>query len=115
MAGRCTGPCDTWPVPYRFARRLRGLAVLGVILLGVVAFLALLAWRPWDARMGAEEAALALEQLEGGGPYSCQRQENDETIGLDDVDYFCVEESPEGWGYWIGTDGNGITQVLPAG
>ena len=102
-----------WLPPH--TRRLRGLAVLGLIVLGVVAFLGLLAWKPWDARMRAAEAALALEEEVGGGPYSCERQENDGTIGLADVDYFCVEESPDGWGFWIGTNGDEITEVLPAG
>ncbi|HXV34047.1 MAG TPA: hypothetical protein VD769_08565 [Gaiellaceae bacterium] len=102
-------------MPSWLTRRLRGLAVLGLIVLGVVAFLGFLAWRPWDARMGAAEAAPALAEEVGGGPYSCQRQEGDDTIELDDVDYVCVEEGPEGRGYWIGTDGDKITEVLPAG
>ncbi len=63
--------------------------------------------------MGAEEAALGLQREVGGGPYACERSENDGTIQLDDVDYYCVEES--GQGYWIGTDSDEITGVEPTG
>jgi hypothetical protein len=51
----------------------------------------------------------------GGGPYSCKREEDDGTIGLSDVDYYCESHTVIPSGYWIGTDGHKITALQSAG
>lgn len=71
----------------------------------------------WDPRMGAEAAGRALSALvHNGGVYVCRPIENDGTIPLDDVDYACgAVNKPILSGYWIGTDGDSITEVEPNG
>jgi hypothetical protein len=93
----------------------RLLVATAIVLLTAFGAWTLLIWTPWDARLGASEAARALEREVGGGPYSCERQEEDITIGLPDVDYFCTSQNARDSAYWIGTDGDKITDWLPAG
>jgi hypothetical protein len=90
-----------------FTRRLRGLAVIGLIVLGV-------------ARMGADEAAAALAELEGGGPYTCEREEYADVAEMNvghDIDYYCVEVDGGRYprAFLVGTDGGRITDRTPLG
>jgi hypothetical protein len=68
--------------------------------------------------MGAATAGRALTaRVHNGGVYVCRHIENDGTIvGLDDVDYVCnAVNRPILSGYWIGTDGDSITEIQPNG
>ena len=47
--------------------------------------------------------------------FTCKREENDGTISLKDVDYFCEPSAPAQDGYWIGTNAHRITQLQPSG
>ncbi len=90
---------------------------LGLVLL-VAGGIYTLATQPWDARVDAGEAAEQLVELrELEVSYTCTRQEEDETIALDDVDYACTPSINASGGplYWIGTNRSEITQILPAG
>ncbi len=94
----------------------RVIGPVSVIVL-VVSLLVAFAQRPWDLRMGANEAARALEaRLANGVRYRCEREEDDGSIAMDDVDYACGAVNRRGaMGYWIGTDVDEITEVLPSG
>jgi hypothetical protein len=93
------------------ARRAGGVAA--VVLAAAVVFWA---WsQREDPRLPAATAAVALQADVGADAgFTCTRQEEDASLALDDVDYFC--HAADGLtGYWIGTDEDGITGVQPAG
>jgi hypothetical protein len=89
---------------------------LALVVVAAVAATALYL-RPWDTRLSADEAERALAVRVGGGArFECAREENDGSIALDDVDYFCQRvDAPAESAYWIGTDDDGITETQPAG
>ena len=67
-----------------------------------------------DARLPPEVAAARLQALvQSPSPFQCQRLENDGSIQLDDVDYYCHRLDGV-TGYWIGTDNEGITEIQPS-
>lgn len=63
-----------------------------------------------DPRLPPKVAAVRLQALVKS-PYlfRCRRVENDGSIQLDDVDYYCENGVT---GYWIGTDDDRITEYL---
>jgi hypothetical protein len=73
-------------------------------------------WRPWDTRLPPDRAARALQaRLHTRWTFTCERQENDGTISLSDVDYVCEPSDPAEDGYWIGTNSRRITQLVSMG
>lgn len=85
---------------------------LGFAAVCVVAVVAFLLQR--DPRLPPEVAAVRLQALvKSPSPFQCRRIENDGSIQLDDVDYYC-ERRDGVTGYWIGTDGDGITEYQPS-
>ena len=76
----------------------------------------LVAWKPWDTRMGAARVAEALRvRLHTTMHYRCRGEGNDGSIALRDVDYFCVPVRGDGPGYWLGTSSSRITELQATG
>ena len=68
----------------------------------------------WDPRLGRETTARALQaQLHTRYGFRCIRQEKDESIPLDDVDYLCWPPDLDRDAYWVGTNSRRITDLLP--
>jgi hypothetical protein len=91
----------------------RGRIVTAVVLAAAVVFWA---WTQRDdPRLPAAAAAAALQAEVGAETgFTCTRQEEDASLALDDVDYWC-EAADGSTAYWIGTDEDGINGVQPAG
>jgi hypothetical protein len=86
--------------------------------------LALLVLRPlWkygnlrdDSKLTAAATAAALQKkLTTPYGFRCKRQEEDASLALDDVDYFCEPKRMLDPGYWVGTNGSEITGLQPTG
>jgi len=66
-------------------------------------------------RLSAKATASALQaRLKTSYGFSCTREENDGTIGLRDVDYFCQPDRVSGDASWVGTDDREITGIQVA-
>jgi hypothetical protein len=93
--------------------RLRWALLVFVLAIAALAYTALTR----DPRLPADRAARALQaRLHTAWSFTCQREENDGTISLTDVDYRCEPNGgPNAFGYWIGTDAHRITQIMPMG
>ena len=82
-----------------------------IVLVLLVLLVAALAGNWFDTRMGSGKAARALRaKLHTPYGFHCVREENDGTIQLPDVDYYCVAIGHPGEdAYFIGTDRHKIT------
>ena len=71
----------------------------------------------YDPKMGSAAAARALtEQLNNAITYTCKPMDVDahpESFGIEDVDYHCAPDDPRGAAYYVGTDGDSITDTYP--
>jgi hypothetical protein len=95
------------------SRVLQPLAALLVL----ISLIGALGSRPWDQAHGSSRGGSRTQaKVHNGGIYACRPVENDGTVPLDDVDYVCnPQNKPILSGYWIGTDGDSITDLLPNG
>jgi hypothetical protein len=93
-----------------------------VVLIGLVlaCFIAVLVWRPWDARVSGAQAreAVAAKYARDGSAVRCKRSDmtpDDTTPGLGDVDFRCeVGEGERRFTVLVGGDGR-VTQLYPLG
>ena len=85
------------------------------VAIGVLALLALaliVYYTQRDPRLPPDVAATKLRALvHSRSDFVCRPVDNDESIQLDDVDYYCENAVT---GFWIGTDGEKITELVPS-
>ena len=67
-----------------------------------------------DDRLPAEKAERQLQEMYGTSyGFECEREDEDESLEMRDVDYACLPDDASKFGYWIGTDESRITEVVP--
>ena len=81
-------------------------------LLSLLALALIVYYTQRDPSLSPDVAATKLRVLvHSRSDFVCRPVENDESIQLEDVDYYCENAVT---GFWIGTDGEKITELVPS-
>jgi hypothetical protein len=102
---------------FRNTGRIRDLKLIASVAgLLFVASAITLSCQRGDSKLSAEATAAALQrQLGTDYRFHCTEEENDGSIELRGVDYFCQPNRPSEAAYWVATDGSRITGTQSSG